>query len=48
MKSDSKKNNLYLKIVSNSMNGSTEEEGCKNMNKIISNVVKETIIQKDS
>ena len=45
---DSKKNNLYLKIVSNSMNGSTEEESDKNINKIISNVAKETIIPKDS
>ena len=44
--SNSKKNNLYLKIVSNSMNGLTEEESHKNINKIISNVVKETIIDK--
>jgi len=46
--SDSKKNNLYLKIVSNSMNGSTEAESDKNINKIISNVVKETIIPKET
>jgi hypothetical protein len=46
--SDSRKNDLYLKIVSNSMNGLTEEEGKKNINKIISNVAKEIIIQKDS
>ena len=45
--SDSKKNNLYLKIVSNSMNGSTEEESNKNINKIINIVAKDTIIQKD-
>lgn len=45
--SDSKKNNLYLKIVSNSMNGLTEEEGQRNISKIISNVSKETTIQKD-
>ena len=45
--SDSRKNDLYLKIVSNSMNGLTEEEGKKNINKIISNVAKETVIQKD-
>jgi hypothetical protein len=45
--SDSKKNNLYLKIVSNSMNGLTKEEGDHNINKIISNIAKETIIQKD-
>jgi hypothetical protein len=44
---DSKKNNLYLKIVSNSMNGLTKEEGDKNINKIISNVVKEVTIDKD-
>jgi hypothetical protein len=43
---NSKKNNLYLKIVSNSMIGLTEEEGHKNINKIINNVAKETIIQK--
>jgi hypothetical protein len=45
--SESKKNNLYLKIVSNSMNGSTEEESNKNITKIINNVAKETIIQKE-
>ena len=38
--SDSIKNDLYLKIVSNSMNGLTKEEGDKNINKIISNVSK--------
>jgi hypothetical protein len=46
--SDSKKNNLYLKIVSNSMNGLTEEEGHKNINKIITNVAKKTIIDKNN
>jgi hypothetical protein len=45
--SESNKNNLYLKIVSNSMNGLTKEEGDKNISKIISNVAKKTIIQKD-
>jgi hypothetical protein len=44
---DSKKNNLYLKIVSNSMSGSTKEESDKNLNKIISNVARETVIQKE-
>ncbi len=44
--SDSIKNNLYLKIVSNSMNGLTEEEGHQNINKIISNVAKTTCINK--
>ena len=46
--STSKKNNMYLKIVSNSMNGLTKEEGEKNINKIISNVAKEVIINKVS
>jgi hypothetical protein len=45
---DSKKNNLYLKIVSNSMNGSTMDESSKNIEKIISNVAKEVIINKTS
>lgn len=44
--SDSRKNDLYLKIVSNSMNGLTEEDSKKNINKIISNVAKEVIIDK--
>ena len=44
--SDSQKNNLYLKIVSNSMCGLDKEETNKNMNKIISNVAKEVIIEK--
>jgi len=43
---DSNKNNLWLKIVSNSMNGLTEEDGTKNINKIISNVAKEVTIIK--
>lgn len=45
--SSSRKNDLYLKIVSNSMNGLTEEEGKKNINKIISNVAKEVTINKN-
>ncbi len=45
---ESKKNNLYLKIVSNSMNGSTQEESEWNINKIISNVAKKTSIQKNA
>lgn len=45
---DSKKNNLYLKIVCNSMSGGSTEECEKNYNKIIRNIVKETIIDKDS
>ena len=46
VKSDSKKNDLYLKIVSNSMNGSTKEESDKNINKIITNVAKNVTINK--
>lgn len=43
---DSKKNNLYLKIVSNSMSGTSHEESSKNINKIISNVAKQVGIDK--
>jgi hypothetical protein len=43
---DSRKNDMYLKIVSNSMNGLTEEEGKRNIQKIISNVAKGVIIDK--
>jgi len=46
--SDSKHNNLYLKIVSNSMSGSDKDECDKNLNKIISIVAKETIITKEN
>lgn len=44
--SDSMKNDLYLKIVSNAMSGGTKEECEKNYNKIIRNIVKETVIDK--
>lgn len=44
--SQSKKNDLFLKIVGNSMNGTSVEEGEKNINKIISKLAKETIIKK--
>jgi len=44
--SSSKENNKYLKIVSEAMSGSTQEETYKNYNKIIKNIVKETIIDK--
>ncbi len=46
MDSDSKKNNVYLNIVSNAMSGSSQEETNKNIEKIISNIVKETQIEK--
>ena len=44
--STSKENDRYLRIVSNSMNGINEEETNKNYNKIIKNIVKETVINK--
>ena len=44
--SDSKQNDKYLKIVSESMSGSSQEETNKNYTKIIKNIVKETIIDK--
>jgi hypothetical protein len=43
---DSTKNDLYLKIVSNSMCGGTEEETENNYNKIKKNIIKEVIIDK--
>jgi Zinc-finger of C2H2 type len=43
-KADSKKNDLYLKIVSNSMCGLTKEESNKNFNKIISKISKKVAI----
>jgi hypothetical protein len=43
---ESKQNDKYMKIVLNSMSGSTKEESDKNYEKIIKNVVKETIIEK--
>ncbi len=46
VKSDSNKNDLYLKIVSNSMNGLTKDESEKNIHKIITNVAKQVIIEK--
>jgi hypothetical protein len=44
--SSSKKNDKYLKIVSNSMNGLTPEETQKNYDKIISKIAKEVSIKK--
>jgi hypothetical protein len=44
--SDSIHNDKYLKIVSNSMSGSTEEEQRSNLNKIISKIAKEVVIRK--
>ena len=45
--SSSRKNDQYLKIVSNAMNGLTKEETDKNYDKIISKLAKETVIQKN-
>ncbi len=45
---DSRNNDKYLKMLSNAMNGSTDEEQCKNMNKIVKNIAKEVIIDKNS
>jgi hypothetical protein len=44
--SDSRKNDLYLKIVGNSMSGLTTEEQIQNYEKIVSKVVKEAVIDK--
>jgi hypothetical protein len=44
--SSSKENDRYLRIVSESMSGTTEEEAKKNYTKIIKNIVKETVIDK--
>ena len=44
--SDSRKNDLYLKIVSNSMSGLTTEEQINNYEKIVSKIVKEAVIDK--
>ena len=46
LKSDSRQNDKYLKIVSNSMSGITEEEQKHNINKIISKIAKQVIINK--
>ena len=44
--SDSKQSDKYLQIVSEAMSGSTKEEAIKNYNKIIKNIIKETVIEK--
>jgi len=43
---NSKYNDKYLKIICESISGSTQEETNKNYNKIIRNIVKETVIDK--
>jgi hypothetical protein len=44
--SESNKNDLYLRIVSNSMSGCTDDEAENNYNKIKRNIIKEVIIDK--
>ena len=44
--SDSTKNDTYLNIIMNSMSGSSQEESINNMNKIITKVAKEVVIDK--
>jgi len=44
----SKQNDKYLKIICESMSGGSKEESDKNYNKIVKNIVKETIIDKDT
>ena len=43
---ESKQNDKYLKIIFESMSGSIQQETNKNYNKIIKNIVKETVIDK--
>ena len=43
---DSKKNDMYLDIVSNAMSGGSNEEQLHNYEKIITNVAKEVVIEK--
>jgi len=45
---ESKVNDKYMKIVMNSMSGSTKEESQKNYDKIIKNVIKKTVIDKNN
>lgn len=44
---DSKENDKYMKIVLNSMSGSTKEEADKNYEKIAKSVIKNVVIEKD-
>lgn len=44
--SASKTNDKYFKLVFNSMSGSTKEEANKNYEKIVKNIIKETVIEK--
>ena len=44
---ESKQNDKYLHMICNSMSGSSDEEQSKNLNKIIKNITKEVIIDKN-
>jgi hypothetical protein len=44
---DSKNNDKYLKMLCNAMCGSSDEEQTKNMDKIVKNISKEVIIDKN-
>ena len=44
---NSKKNDEYMKLISNCMTGISEEEQQTNVNKIVSKVAKEVVIQKE-
>jgi hypothetical protein len=44
---ESKQNDKYMKIILNSMSGSSKEESEKNYEKIVKNISKEVVIQKD-
>lgn len=44
---ESKQNDKYMKMLCNAMSGSTKEESEKNYEKIIKNIVKEVVIDKD-
>jgi hypothetical protein len=46
--SESRKNDLYLKIVGNAMSGLTTEEQLSNIDKIVSRVAKEAVINRTS
>ena len=43
---DSRKNNTYHCIVTNSMSGDTQESQDENLNKVIKNIVKGVVIDK--
>lgn len=43
---ESRENDKYQKMIFNAMSGSSTEEQMNNMDKIIKNVIKETIIDK--